>query len=96
VGFEGRRPAARRIATFRTSDPGWGELAIDCLLNYDDVVIEGVFVEARSLSPKVPAWRQLRRILAAHGVATPRSPPESPPWWARGVPVPTGMTGTAG
>jgi hypothetical protein len=97
VGHVGRPPAARRVASFRTTERFWAEPAIDALLNFDDIVVNGIYVDARSLSPKKgPVWRQLRQILARHCIATPVTPPEAPPWWANGVPTPTGMTGSAG
>jgi hypothetical protein len=74
----------RPIATFSTAEPGWAEHAIECLLNYEDVVVDHVLIEGCKLNPKTPVWAQMRRLLAKHGVRTPVLPPGDEEWeWGR-------------
>jgi hypothetical protein len=109
VGHDGRalgatgpfRGPLRRVATFSTSQRGWASLAVDRLLNFSDVVVDGVYVTARSLNPRISVWHQLRQRLAAHGIRTPIEMPDPPmsadEWRAMrfGHPYPAGMTGCA-
>jgi hypothetical protein len=68
--------AIRRVPTFRTTERGWTEIAIDHLLNYEDIVVDNVFIDARLLSTRGPVWPQLRQRLAEYGIKTPREPYE--------------------
>jgi hypothetical protein len=62
-------------AIHSTSEPDWVSAAIDNLLDYIDVEIDGVFVRARSLNPRQAVWPRLRARLKAHGLRTPRQVP---------------------
>jgi hypothetical protein len=68
------------------------------LLDFRDIVIDEVFVPARSLKSRVAVWPQLRQRLMAHGVRIPREVPDEP-WSEQSGFLKTrflGATGTAG
>jgi hypothetical protein len=70
------RGAVRRVATYRTSQPGWASLAIDDLMDRRDVVVDNVLIQGRSLNPRASVWMQLRQRLAERGIRTPREVPD--------------------
>jgi hypothetical protein len=63
----GRLPA--RVYSTREAD--WAVHAIGALLEFEDVIVDGVLIQATSLGPQA-VWPQLRRRLRAHGIKTPR------------------------
>jgi hypothetical protein len=79
VGHDGRalgatgpfRGPLRRVATFSTSQRGWASLAVDRLLDFRSVVVDGVFIDPTTFDPRVPVWRQLRARLRERGIKTP-------------------------
>ena len=68
--------AVRRVATYRTSQRGWADRAIDRLLDEDEIIVDDVFIDGRSLNPRQSVGLQLRQRLAARGVRVPREVPE--------------------
>jgi hypothetical protein len=79
VSFESRPPAAARralrIPSFRTDQLGWDEAAICLLLDFEDVIVDGVYVDASTMSPRRSVWAQLRERLRPHGIRLPLVPP---------------------
>jgi hypothetical protein len=57
-------------------EPGWAGRAVDFLGYGEDVIVDGVFIRARSLCPRRPVWGQLRARLRAAGVRCPREVPQ--------------------
>jgi hypothetical protein len=90
------RGPLRHVPSYRTTERGWAAGAIDALLDYRDVIVNGVFVSAHGMHPRVPVWAQLRRRLAAAGVRVPVDPPDDDPPWAPGATGTLGATGCGG
>jgi hypothetical protein len=59
---------------FSVTQPGWAENAIQFLLDEEDIIVDGVLIRGSDMHPRRPVWCQLRKILKAHGIRTPRLP----------------------
>jgi hypothetical protein len=88
--------AARRVPRFRTTAPGWDEAAVCLLLDLEDVIVDGVFIDAGTMGRRRSVWAQLRERLRPHGIRLPVVPPSDAAARFRGFLGATGCTGPAG